>query len=435
MGKLSRLEVICLAMTLLILTIVATVMITRQSVQRNPETGPSEVALADAPDPVSGSAGGESGSDVAEARRSETEAAPGDTDFSTRARQLPDPSSKLTQLLTSSSTSNPVATPRFFGTNEVMLALQRLATMPWSPASEQLLQETVNKWAVTDPTAALQYALGIESRRVRANLVAGIFNSWAKTDPNGAYNWLMANKESDPGTFQMGLKPVFTALAAGGIDNAMKMALSISTGSDRLSAMRTVVEQAARRGVVPSMVSYLESLPTPGERQSYAAMLGQNWAIYAPEEAAQWALSLSDPTLQKSTLASTVSIWASDNPQAAAAWALTLPAGEVKNKQIAQVTQSWARYDPVRAADWLLSQHPPSPNLDPAIQGLVNTVVRSNPEGAMMWTSTISDPKIRTSTIMSASREWMRNDPEKASTYIRTAPLTPAQRAHLLRRQ
>jgi hypothetical protein len=53
----------------------------------------------------------------------------------------------------------------------------------------------------------------------------------------------------------------------------------------------------------------------------------------------------------------------------------------------------------------------------------------------MMWTSTISDPKIRTSTIMSASREWMRNDPEKASTYIRTAPLTPAQRAHLLRRQ
>ena len=434
MGKLSRLEIVCLAVTLLILTVMATAMITRKTFQQDPELPPSDTDLATGVSPASGSAG--SGSDASPGGAL---SAPGDPDFSARARQLPNPTAlpdeRTAAALTggASQTSNPTAKPPvLFGTNQVMLALQRLATMPWSPASEQLLQDTVTKWAASDPTAALQYALGIESRRVRASLVSGIFNSWAKTDPGGAYNWLMANRESDPGTFQMGLKPVFTALSAGGIDNAMKMALSISTGADRLSAMRIVVEQAARGGTAPSMVSYIDTLQTPGERQSYASMLAQNWALYAPEDAAKWALSLTDPALQKATLSTTIGAWASDNPQAAAAWALSLPAGELKNKQIAQVTQSWARYDPVRAADCLLAQHPPSPNLDPAIQGLVGTVVRSNPEGAIMWAATISDPKQRTSTIISASREWMRNDPNKASAYIMTAPLTPTQRTRLL---
>lgn len=102
---------------------------------------------------------------------------------------------------------------------------------------------------------------------------------------------------------------------------------------------------------------------------------------------------------------------------------------------MAQVTKSWARYDPVKAADWILSLRPPAASLDPAVQSLVGTIMTSSPDVAVMWATTIADPKLRTSTIMSVARQWLKDDPRKASAYIATAPLTPAQRNSLLRRR
>jgi hypothetical protein len=49
-----------------------------------------------------------------------------------------------------------------------------------------------------------------------------------------------------------------------------------------------------------------------------------------------------------------------------------------------------------------------------------------------MWAATISDPRLRTRSIISASREWMRSDPAKAGAYIAVAPLSPDQKARLL---
>ena len=243
---------------------------------------------------------------------------------------------------------------------------------------------------------------------------------------------MQANREADPTAFQAGLRPVFNLLATGNLDNAMHMAMEIPPGGDRMSALRVVVDQAVRSGVAPTMSAYLESLQTPGERRNYASMLAQSWAVYDPQQAMQWAASLPDPVMRKATMNSAISVWAADNPTAASAYALTIQDSELRSRQIAQVTQSWAKYDPVRAADWLLAQHPPSPALDPAIQGLVGTVVQSNPEGAVMWAATISDPRLRTRSIISASREWMRSDPAKAGAYIAIAPLSPDQKARLL---
>ena len=433
MRKLSRLEITCLAVIASIIAVMATYAYTRQDPPAAPESG---LSCEDAPPQQERHArnGDTEGSENA----IDTEQAGNCRGFSEQAKRIPKPvtggESPATNLtVTPLATTTPPSRETVFGTNELTLALQRVAAMPWSPASEQLLQETISKWAATSPLDALKYALQIESRRVRSFLISGIFSSWAKSDANAAYSWLLANRESDPGTFQTGLRPVLTALAARGIDNAMKMALGIATGPDRLSAMRIVVDQASRGGTAASLVAYLDGLQAPGERQSYASMLGQSWSVYAPQDAAQWAMSLQDPVLRKAAVSSTVGVWASDNPRAAADWVLTLPAGELKSTQIAQVTQSWARYDPVNAADWLLSQHPPSPALDPAVQSLVNTVMKSNPEGAVMWASTINDPKLRASTLVNASREWLRHDPAKASAYIVRAPISPAQRARLLR--
>lgn len=427
----SRLEILCLVAILFIVTIIFTVMLARHNARMDggATTADDSAAPGPAPDPPRAADGGTGLPEE------------GDKAFSERTQHIPRPPATpedAAPALPARQASAPPVPPgkaAISGTNEVMLALQKIAGMPWNAASEQLLQDTLSKWAGTDPAAALQYALQIESRRVRANLISGIFSSWAKTDATGAFQWLMANKELDPGTFQAGLKPVFSAMAKSSISDAMNMAFAMSPGTDRMAAMRFVMEQAARSGAAPSMTAYMASLQTPGERQNYATALAQNWAVYAPGEAARWALSLTDPALKKAALTTTMGAWAGDNPRAAAEWVLSLPEGELRVQQIAQITQSWARYDPVKAADWLLTQRPPAPGLDPAVQGLVNVVMRSNPEGAIMWAATISDPKRRNHSIYHASEEWLKSDPAKARAYILNAPLSPSQRTRLLRRQ
>jgi len=434
MHKLTRLEIGCLVATSLILMVMAFILANREHEKKALAGDPADEDQA-LPRLEAGATADASSTQPAE--------------FANLARRMPNPHTPPAAPASSMPLRNEPASLAPDGTgvngtnalmpavstvntNDIMQELQRIAALPWTPAAEQQLQAVVAKWAATDPLGALQYANQIESRRVRSALLAGIFSTWAKSDINAASSWLLANRESNPTAFQAGLKPVFNLLATGNLDTAMRVAMEIPTGGDRMSALRIVVDQAVRTGVAPSMSAYLDSLQTPGEKRNYASILAQSWAVYDPQQAIQWAASLTDPFMRNASMNSAIGVWAADNPSAAAAYALAIQDNDLRSRQIAQVTQSWARYDPVRAADWLLSQHPPSPALDPAIQGLVGTVVQSNPEGAVMWAATISDPRLRTRSIISASREWMRSDPAKAGAYIAVAPLSPDQKARLL---
>lgn len=435
MAKLSRLELACLVITLAVVAGTAIVLLGRQQ----------KLAQAEDDDAVAGDL--QQMERVDPARLSEPDQDPADpqveTDIQERVRSIPRPdsvrplpSSDIRPVAGTGVTSNivvkPVPPPQGVSTNDIVADLERVAAMPWGATSEQLLGETVSRWARTDPSAALDYALGIESRRVRNTLINGVFSSWAKTDPNGAFSWLLANRESSPDTFQLGLKPVFSVVAGKSVPDAMRMAMDLG-GTDRMAAIGVVMGQASSSGVMPSMVSYMDSFQTDGERRRYASLLSQNWAVYAPEQAAAWALSLSDPALKGSAMASVVSTWAADSPNAAVNWVMALPEGELRNQQMAQVTKSWARYDPVKAADWILSLRPPATSLDPAVRSLVRTIMTSNPDAAAMWATTIADSKLRNRMIMNVAREWMKADPKKASAYVATAPLTPAQRRELLK--
>lgn len=435
MHKLTRLEIGCLAVTFLIIVITAVTLVNRTIDQKISAGDPSD--LDQAPPRIEAgsladSSSGQSSGFEEQARRIPSPRAPSAPQDASVVSPHSETAQPAATDLAGSLTNTPLTKTGSDTTSDILQELQRIATLPWTASTEQQLQAVVSKWASIDPLGALQYAGQIESRRVRSALLAGIFSTWAKTDINGAYNWMLANRESDPTAFLAGLKPVFSILAADNLDRAMQMALQIPPGGDRISALRLVVDQASRNGAAASMSAYLDTLQTPGERRNYASMLAQSWALYDPLQAIQWANSLADPAMRKSSLSSAISVWAADNPSAASAYVLTIQDSDLRSRQIAQVTQSWAKYDPVKAADWLLAQHPPSPALDPAIQSLAGTVMQSNPEGAVMWAATISDPNLRTRTIMNVSREWMRSDPAKASAYISTAPLTPNQKARLL---
>lgn len=434
MHQFTWFERICLLVTVLVLALMLIVMVRRQ---QGPAKGGVAAAIEAEDSPSAVGSGGRQDDAASDAGNDEA------PDFAARARDVPRPdlaraASAAPNLLPEAPVAGTNTAPqrvkpqKVFGAEEIARALEKVASMPWSPEAERLLDETVSKWAATDPAAALDYALQIESRRIRAQLVSSVFTSWARNDLNGAYGWLQANRESSPEIFRMALKPVFSAAASRDLSGALRMAAGLGSGADRMSALGTIATYAGREGAIPSMIAFMDSLPTVGERRGYAGMLASNWALYAPEEASRWAMSLTDPDLRAAALGTAVGAWAGDNPAAAAAWVATLADTDLRSEQMARITQSWARYDPVKAADWLLSQRPPSTTLDPSVRALVGVISHSNPEAAVMWAGTIADPQARNSAIVNAARQWMRNDPEKASAYVASAPLTPAQRAAIL---
>ena len=179
------------------------------------------------------------------------------------------------------------------------------------------------------------------------------------------------------------------------------------------------------------MAQLSQSVDT-SEFRGYASMVAQNWATRDPAAAAAWVMSLNEPTARSAAIGSMVSTWASDQPDVAAAWVMGLPSGSDRTGALYQLGRSWASFDPVNAADWLLAQNPPSPSLDSAIQGLASTVMQSNPQGAMAWAGSISNPTQRNTLMEQAGRLWMRRDPERAAAFIANSSLPASTRRRLL---
>lgn len=332
--------------------------------------------------------------DAAEARRAEEEAAA----KARKPKQLP-------------------------GVNEIELQLERIAQMPWSPEAERLLNETLEQWTLIDPVGALDYALSLDGRRSRNAAVNAILGEWAKQDPRAAYEWFLANSASDPRSMETSVKAIFLQMLNRSPDWAMQSALGLSDQNLRRSAVRALVDQLVKSGDDARVRRYYDTLGTASDKSLFASTLAQSWAIYQPYEAAAWASGLTDAPARQRAVSSVISTWGYDDPESAAEWVRQLPADDFQRIQLQRVTQVWAREDPVGAANWLLSQFPPSAQLDPAVYGLVTTVMRSNPEGAMSWASTITNPDQRASAVQMVARSWMRRDPERATAFVNSTPL------------
>lgn len=316
---------------------------------------------------------------------------------------------------------------------DMIRTLEEILGQPWSPDKVQKLQSVLAKWSASDPGAALEYAMTIDSRRARNQILSSLIGTWAKSDPQGAYVWAAANLREDAGAFESAVRTIFGEAASQNADAAMRSALAMPAGGGRIAAYRAVVERAVRDGLQMQMAAHLSSITDPQEARAFATSLAQNWAVQDPLAAADWAMALEDPSVRNAALSSVVGSWTSDQPQRAAEWVLQLPAGPLRDQQMSQLTQTWAGFDPVGTADWLIGQRPPSPQLDPAIKGLVSSVMRVNPEGAMTWAGAISNPRLRNNAMESVARQWMRQNPQQAAAYIAQSSLPPQVRQKLLR--
>jgi hypothetical protein len=82
-----------------------------------------------------------------------------------------------------------------------------------------------------------------------------------------------------------------------------------------------------------------------------------------------------------------------------------------------QVTAQWAEQDLVRTAGWL-ERLSPGASRDAAVSTFTQRASQTDPEGAAVWASTITDVNTRNNDLERIARQWLRVDKNAATTWI-----------------
>ena len=97
-----------------------------------------------------------------------------------------------------------------------------------------------------------------------------------------------------------------------------------------------------------------------------------------------------------------------------------------KPDRYAAVIGSWANFDTNAAGTWLREQSQ-GPHLDKAREAFVSSASEKDPESAMAWAGTITDPEARVTSTSNAYQAWKKKDPAAAERALEGAGLSAEQ--------
>lgn len=341
----------------------------------------------------------------------------------------------------------------------------------------------IQEWARSDPAGALGAALAIQDVEKRDIIVASAISSWASSDFSTALDYavkiedagmrgrvlqnLATNQNADrskmfevlmehapPGnSFQQSISMLMSYWARANPREAATAVMQlppngsftyiagqvanewVSSGADKMEIFnwaRSLPEGQMRKTTIDSLfgawakedsAGALRALSSLGSNEKSDALQGiaAGWSRAAPADAAAWAISLPSGSERDLAINRVINTWARSSPAEAATFVARLP--EKERIQATQgVVQAWASQDTASAAAWLQRQ-PSGKSKDVGLQILSRQIAMEDPETALSWVKTISDPKIQTNQTETILREWLRNDPASARKWINASSL------------
>ena len=119
------------------------------------------------------------------------------------------------------------------------------------------------------------------------------------------------------------------------------------------------------------------------------------------------------------------------DPASLVKYVTQLPADAEKSSMVSQALQRWAKTNPVAAADWI-NNNEGGPEMDHGIAS-VATMEALKPDVAVGWAESISNPKIRSETLVSVLRNWATIDLAATKSYFeKSKDLLPEDRTEIV---
>jgi hypothetical protein len=316
---------------------------------------------------------------------------------------------------------------------EIDEAVKLVEAMDWGPHASAMFQALVTRWGEIDPAAAMTYALGFTSRRMRNSAVGNALAGWSRENSEAAFDWFLHNWEKDRSAMGSGLGALFQNMAGRDLDWAYGQVWSLPTPGMQRGALDVVLDRMFRDREEPDILKIYEGVEDPAQRIMMAEAIVRRIARHRPQDAAAWVETIADPEARRRATARLVETWGYDRPAEAGRWAVSLPDEKTRYAEMARLVSVWSRDDPTEASAWL-NQFPPAEPLDPAVESLVRNTMREDPDGAMDWTESIVNTGKRHALIQEVASEWLRQDYQAALGYILQSELPDPVKKRFLRK-
>jgi hypothetical protein len=323
-------------------------------------------------------------------------------------------------------TATPLASPE----QQEIASLQLLRQQPSTPATEEALCARIKLLAVTDPARALEVVQRAGTPRQKELLRNAALQGWAAHDSEAACAWTLINVRSEE------RRVAVNAIAIGAIAQPQEairtinhlIALDQSLACDYGNALAGAF---ARDGQYETASQFAAAGPAE-YRAAWLCTVYNQWAAYQPQTALAALEKISDATARGEARAGLVAGWSSSDPASFVAYAQTLPAGEDRLGAFKDGLEQWVHLDLVAASGWM-DHFDPGPELDAgaAAVAISPTLVAKKPDIAASWAESITDPELRTNTLLDLIRLWAAHDPAGAHRYAAGTSALPADKREL----
>ena len=312
-------------------------------------------------------------------------------------------------------------------------------------AKTMALQQVLGQWAQDDIDSAMGAINSLDNRIQRGNLISMVGQTLSQRDPTKALAWLDA-LDSDSRTNQ--LATVLPQLAHHDPRRALEYVMANMPDGTRSQTMTQVMRVAMMTDPVVAQ-DYLNQLPDSEQRHQLYEQLAGHVSRQGADATLQWIGTLSGSS-KTHAIKGAAQALASGDPQASASLIAQLPEHAVADV-LHSVSSNMGYRDPGSALVWL-EQFNGRAGYDTALQGVIQTVARTDPQQALTlsmklqgenrssvtqmavgrWSSTDpagaagwasrADPAVRSAAIQGVAQSWVQSDPVSAERWIVSLP-------------
>lgn len=280
----------------------------------------------------------------------------------------------------------------------------------WSPTS------LLSSLASMDPERAAAWisepgrqSMGRGRRGGRMfEVVAG---AWARQDPEGAFAWSLT---LDGRQQEQAAAAVVSHVVASDPEKATGMAMQMDEGAVRAEVVEELVEMWSH-SAPDQALDWAVSLSGDERREAMQESVDE-WAKSDPAAVASYLSQLSSSESIEPYLSSVASRWSQNEPAQAAEWVLTQAEGRGTRDAMGHVMWNWTQQDPEGAGTWLRNQ-PEGASRDGAVIGLAKASSSFDPAAATQWANSISDTRRREEMVRYSLGQWRKADPEAAAAW------------------
>jgi hypothetical protein len=306
---------------------------------------------------------------------------------------------------------------------------RELISQPGTVARNQRLAALLESLAATDPLRAMSLAQQENNLKLREALVHASLRGWGSTAAGDAADWALAH--IDDSARDSAIAAVFSGAAARP-ESALQAAKKICADhpGEATGYGNSAIDALCDAGNFSTALELIAGSADDIQRSIWTAEAYSRWAALQPNQAAQAATALTDPTARTEALQGVIGGWAQADPAALTHFLAEQPAGGDRGSMLGQALQSWVRRDPVAAAAWI-NDREASPDYDEGVAAVASVNI-VKPSQALTWAETISNPSLRSETVAEVLHGWTLEDLAAAKQYFATTTnLLPEDRRRI----